>query len=132
MADPLDPDRTDVDQRPMTEYTGRRLIEAVQGLSLGGGGGGGATPVGAPNYANGQVTASTMATTLVGARFTRRSVTLVNMDAAITVFIGAATVSAANGVPLKPSQSISIDTVGLIQVIAASGSPVVAFIETFD
>lgn len=116
----------------------------------GGGGGGGLTdeelratpvpvsgtisssPVGAPNYANGQVAASTSAATLLAARATRRSAMFVNMDAAITVYIGAATVSASNGVPLKPGQSISIDALGLFQVIAASGSPVVAFIEVYD
>lgn len=89
-------------------------------------------PPAAANYANGQVTATTTAATLKTARTTRRSITFINTDAAITVYIGAATVTAGNGFPLKPGQSISIDTVALIQVIAASGTPVVAYFETYD
>lgn len=88
--------------------------------------------IGAANYANGQVATSTTAGTLVAARATRRSVTIKNVDASITVYIGAATVTAANGMEIKAGQSINIDTTALIQVIAASGTPAVAYIETYD
>lgn len=88
--------------------------------------------VGAPNIASNQVTAGTNAGTLVAARATRRSVTIKNTDTSIVVYIGAATVTAANGMPLKAGESISVDWTGLIQVIAASGSPVVAYLETYD
>jgi hypothetical protein len=86
----------------------------------------------AANVANGQVTASTTAGTLVSSRATRRSVSVKNTDTSIAVYIGIATVTSANGMPLKPGESISIDSTVLIQVIAASGSPVVAYIETYD
>lgn len=89
-------------------------------------------PLGAPSYANNQVAASTTAGTLIAARATRRSVTIRNTDATITVYIGAATVTAGNGMPLKAGESINIDSVALIQVLAASGTPAVAYIETYD
>lgn len=88
--------------------------------------------VGAANLDNGQVAASTTAGTLIAARATRRSVTIKNTDAAITVYVGKATVTAANGMEIKAGQSINIDTTALIQVIAASGTPSVAYIETYD
>ena len=82
--------------------------------------------------ANGQVATSTAAATLVAARATRRSVVIKNMDTTITIYIGVATVTAANGLPLLPGESVSIDWVGLIQAIAASGTPTVAYAETYD
>lgn len=90
------------------------------------------TAQGAANYANGQVTATGTAGTLLAARTTRRSAVFVNTDTSITVYIGKATVTSANGLPLKAGQSISIDSNQLIQVISASGSPVVAYMETYD
>lgn len=89
-------------------------------------------PKGAANQASGQVTTSTSAATLVAARATRRSVTIKNNDASIVVYIGPATVTSGNGMPLKGGESINIDTTALIQVIAASGTPVVAYYETYD
>ena len=83
-------------------------------------------------YANGQVSASTTAATLVVANPTRRSVLIRNLDATITVYVGAATVTAANGMPLKAGESVSVDTSQLIQVLAASGTPTVAWFQTYD
>lgn len=88
--------------------------------------------VGASTVANGQVTASTTAGALVGARPTRRSLVVVNTSGSIIVYIGIATVTAGNGLPLQPGDSISIDTTAALQVIAASGTPVVAYMETYD
>jgi hypothetical protein len=87
---------------------------------------------GAANLANGQVTASGTAATLVAARATRRYVTVKNTDAVITVYVGAATVTSANGMPLLAGESISLDFNGLVQVLAASGAPVVAYAEVYD
>jgi hypothetical protein len=87
---------------------------------------------GAASMANGQVAAGGAAVTLVAARATRRSVTLKNTDASLVVYIGVATVTTGNGMPLRAGDSISIDFTGLIQVIAASGAPVVAWMETYD
>jgi hypothetical protein len=98
------------------------------------GGGGTVTAVatGAPNQASGQVTASTTAATLIAARTTRRSVLVRNLDSTISVYVGPATVTSANGMLLKAGESVPLDTRALIQVIAASGSPVVAFYEVYD
>lgn len=87
---------------------------------------------GAGNMANGQVAATTTAATLVAARATRRSVTVRNMDSSISAYIGIATVSATNGMLLKAGESISVDFTGLIQVVSASNSPNVAYLETYD
>lgn len=96
-------------------------------------GGTGANPAqGAATTANGQVTTSTTAGTLLAARATRRVAFFKNHDAAITVYVGIATVTAGNGVELKPGESMPWYGVGLVQVIAASGTPVVGYVEFYD
>ncbi len=87
---------------------------------------------GAANMANGQITATTTPATLVAARPTRRSVTIKNINTSISVYVGLATVSSANGMLLRSGESISVDYVGLIQVVAGSNSPNVSYIETYD
>lgn len=87
---------------------------------------------GAANQATGQVATSTSAATLVAARPARRSVTIKNTDTTIAVYVGPATVTTANGMPLAGGESITVDTTALIQVIAASGTPTVAYYETYD
>ena len=77
------------------------------------------------------MTARSWAATMVIARATRKSVLIRNTDAAISVYIGPATVSAVNGMLLKAGESVPVDTTALIQVIAASGTPVVAYYETY-
>lgn len=89
------------------------------------------TQVGAANLATGQVTAGS-AGTLVIARATRRQVTVKNTDTSITVYIGPATVTSGNGMPVKAGESITVRWVGLVQVLAASGSPVVAYMDEYD
>lgn len=89
-------------------------------------------PVGATNLSTTQVTASTSAATLAIARPTRTSVLFRNLDSAISVYIGKATVSSSNGTLLKAGESVSFTSVGLIQVIAASGSPVVSVADEYN
>ena len=87
---------------------------------------------GAPNVATGNVTAGAAAT-LVAARATRRTVTIVNNDALLSVYIGPPTVSAANGLLIRAAAPpITLATTALIQVFAPSGSPVVSFCEVYD
>lgn len=88
-------------------------------------------PTATGNLANGQVTLSTSAGTVVSSRATRRLVTIRNLDAAINVYIGVATVSSSNGMLLKPGESIDVPATALIQGIAASGSPVVAYLDYY-
>ncbi len=108
---------------------GNGKLQAITAVS------GGVAVAGAAHLATGQITASTMAGTLVIARPTRRSVTIQNLDATITVYVGEATVTndgSGHGKRLKAGESIVLDTVVLIQVIAASGSPVLDFADSYD
>lgn len=87
---------------------------------------------GATHAATSQVTTSTSPSTAAIARPTRRSCLIRNLDTSISVYIGPATVSAANGMLLKAGESIPITAVTLLQVIAASGSPVIAVFDEYD
>jgi hypothetical protein len=90
-------------------------------------------PTGAANPpAAAQVTTSTTSSQLIAARSTRRSVAIKNTDAAITIYYGTGTVTSANGFPLKPGESQVVDSTAAINVVAASGTPIVATVETYD
>jgi hypothetical protein len=90
------------------------------------------TAVGPGTIATGQVTTSTTAGTMVAANATRRRCILKNTDASITVTVGPATVTTGNGMPLKAGESLEVRWTGLIQVISASGTPVVAYMDESD
>jgi hypothetical protein len=87
---------------------------------------------GAANLSCSQVTTSTTSGTLAIARATRRSILIRNLDAAITVYVGTGTVTSSNGFPLLAGESCPFSWVGAINVIAASGTPVVAIADEFD
>jgi hypothetical protein len=87
---------------------------------------------GATNLASSQVALSTTAATVAIARATRRRVTVKNLDAAITVYLGPATVTSGNGMELKAGESVELTWVGLLQGIAASGTPSVAVLDEYD
>jgi hypothetical protein len=87
---------------------------------------------GAANVAVAQLATSTSAATLVAARATRRGVTIRNHDTSISVYVGPATVTASNGLLLKAGESVYVTWVGLIQVIAASGTPTVGTWDEWD
>lgn len=91
-----------------------------------------ATSSGAANAPITRGTASTTAATLVIARATRREALILNMDASIRIYVGPAPVTSANGFPIEPGQSLSMSWVGLIQVIAASGTPAYAVLDEYD
>lgn len=88
--------------------------------------------VGSSAIANGQVATSTTSALAVAARATRRRVILKNLDAAITIYIGTGTVSAANGMPLLAGESIALETSSAINAIAASVTPSLAYIEEYS
>ncbi len=77
----------------------------------------------------GQVTASGSPATLVAANSTRAKLTVRNQDASLSVYVGPATVSSSNGALLKAGESRVFIGATLIQVIAASGSPVVDYVD---
>jgi hypothetical protein len=87
---------------------------------------------GAVNSANSQVTASGSAATLAVARATRRRLLVKNTDTSLTFYVGAATVTSANGMPLLPGESVELRGQILYQIIASSGSPVAAIVDEYD
>ena len=87
---------------------------------------------GAANLNVARVAASTAAATLVAARATRRRCIVKNTDTGITVYIGPATVTSANGFEVKPGESVAVSWPGLIQVIAASGTPAIVAWDEYD
>ena len=87
---------------------------------------------GATTLATSQVATSGTAGTLAIARATRRSILVRNLDAAISVYVGPATVTTANGMLLKAGESCEFTFTGLLQVIAASGTPTVAIADEYD
>jgi hypothetical protein len=87
---------------------------------------------GALHEANSQVTTSGTAGTLIIARPTRISCLIRNLDSSISVYIGAATVTTANGMLLKAGESVVITATTLVQVIAASGTPTVAVFDEYQ
>lgn len=90
------------------------------------------TSKGADGLANGQVTATTTAGTLVEANPRRRKVIVKNQDSSIVVYVGIATVTALNGISIAAGATLTLETTALIQVIAASGTPIVGYIEIYD
>lgn len=87
---------------------------------------------GAANLAISNGTASTSAATLVVARPTRRSMLIRNLDPTITVYVGPATVTAANGFPILAGENLPFTWVGLFQIIAASGTPAYSVADEYD
>jgi hypothetical protein len=88
--------------------------------------------LGASSLANGQVTVTTTAATIVAARASRRSVTLINLGTT-DVYIGIATVTTANGFLLLgvAGAAVTLFTTAAIQGIVASGTQAVAFFEEY-
>lgn len=116
-----------IDPRPITLAGGTHAlpVTVVSGTI-------GSTTSGAANEVNSQITTSTTASTLIIARPTRVGCLIKNLDAAITVYIGKATVTAGNGMPLKPGDSVVVSAQILWQVIAASGTPIVAVADEYN
>lgn len=84
--------------------------------------------------ATGQVTPTASAATLLAARETRKDMTFYN-GTNMTVYIGPASVTTANGLALIPGAGITIRSTALIQNIVATITGltgVVSYIETYD
>lgn len=89
--------------------------------------------IGCATLANGQVTPTTTAATLVAARDTRKRLILSN-NGSVDCWVGIATVTTANGFRLPAGSTLTLYTVALIQAIIASGTMVggVHYIEEYD
>ncbi len=86
---------------------------------------------GSTALANGQVAPTTGAATLVAARDTRKRLILLNIGT-VPVYVGIATVTTANGLPIAVGASLTLYTTALIQSITASGTGNIAYIEEYD
>lgn len=75
-----------------------------------------------------QVTAAVAAALLVGANSNRKRLTITNTGA-VAVQVGPSSVTAANGHTIPAGASIVVYSYAAFYVIAASGSPVVTFLE---
>ena len=80
--------------------------------------------------ANSQVAPTASAATLIAGRAARIRVTFKNIGS-VTVYIGIATVTTANGLPLDPGESITLNTNALVQAITASGTGNVSVLEEY-
>ncbi len=89
--------------------------------------------IGASTLANGQVVPTTTAATLVAARETRKRLIIQNIGAC-SVYVGIATVTTANGLPIPPAATLTLYSTALIQSIIATGSTGanIAYIEEYD
>lgn len=87
--------------------------------------------LGGSAIATGQVAPTTTAATLIAARDTRKVVTLYNAGT-VDVYIGPATVTAANGFKLGVGASFDLSATALIQAITASGTGSVHYCEIYD
>jgi hypothetical protein len=118
MADEVSPDSVNEGDIGVLRMTLDRLLKTAE--------------QGAASCACGVVAASTAAATLVAARATRRRVTVKNRDGTITVYVGPATVTSSAGAEIKAGESKTFFVTGLLQVIAASATPSVEYVEEYD
>jgi hypothetical protein len=82
-------------------------------------------------FATGQVAPTGTAGTLLAARETRKRVTFCNRGT-VDCYLGPATVTTANGILLKPGDSIDMFTTALIQAITSSGTGSIHYVEYYD
>lgn len=88
--------------------------------------------LGTATIAAGQATAGSASGALVAARATRRRVTLYNGHATDVLYVGAGTVSTANGLAVKAGTSVTLETVAAVNGIrGASADITVSFIEEY-
>jgi hypothetical protein len=89
-------------------------------------------PVGASNIVTGQAAPTNSAATLVASRATRTRLTMVNRGS-VSVYVGPATVTTANGVELKPGESMTFEMAGTtLQGITASGTGNIHYWEEYN
>lgn len=74
---------------------------------------------GGTGWVTGQVAVTASAATLIAARETRKYATILN-GSNVTIFVGPATVTTANGFALAPGAALTVPSTVLIQQIAAS------------
>jgi hypothetical protein len=83
------------------------------------------------SFVTGQVAPTNSAATVLAARETRKTVTLINYGT-VDVYVGPATVTTANGIKIEPGGSLDVPTTALIQGITASGTGSIHYLETYS
>lgn len=76
------------------------------------------------------VTAGTTAIDLIAANTLGRERIVVNLDSSITIFVGPTGVTPTNGVPILPSQRVTLNCNNLLRVITSVGTASVYVAET--
>ncbi len=79
-----------------------------------------------------QVSVGTSATEIARERTGRRSITIKNLHASTTLYVGGSGVSSSNGMEVKAGESIQLTTTAAAYGIAASGSVTAAYVEVSD
>jgi hypothetical protein len=89
--------------------------------------------IGSTAVAVARVTPTTTAGTLIAARDTRKRLVITN-NSNVTVYVGPATVTTANGYPIPVGYTLTLYTTALVQSIIATGtaSADVACVEEYD
>lgn len=89
--------------------------------------------VGASNFATGQVALASTATQIVSSRSTRRSITIVNLSTT-DMYIGNSGVTTSTGQLLLgvKGTAITLEVVGAVYGIVATGTPSVSFEEEYS
>jgi hypothetical protein len=83
-------------------------------------------------FVTGQNTLSTTAEVLAAQRSGRRRITIRNHDGSILVYVGnSAGVTSGTGFALGAGATIELESDAAVYMIAASGTPLVSFIEEF-
>lgn len=89
--------------------------------------------VGTSNFSTGQVSLASTATQIVSSRSTRRSITIVNLSTT-DMYIGGSGVTTSTGQLLLGTKgaAITMEVVGAIYGIVATGTPSVSFEEEYS
>lgn len=90
-----------------------------------------AVEYGARQFASSTNALSTSAESVLAARPTRISAILLNIDAAITMYVGDASVDSTY-FPLRPGASMTVTSTAAVYAVAASGTPTLAIYEEYN
>lgn len=82
--------------------------------------------------ATAQATLSTTASQISALNSARRGIIVRNVDAAISIYVGATGVTSSTGFLVKAGETVSVTTTAAIFAVAASGTPVVNILTEND
>lgn len=100
--------------------------------SGGGGSGGGTGATASTTIATGQATLSTTASQVVASNSARHTTSIRNLDASISIYIGAAGVTSSTGHLIKAGEAFTVVSTAAVYAVAASGTPAVSHFDEND